>query len=80
MAARSSGRADPTGWPKRSASRGGQAEHIPERAAIGDALLAKPRDGDRIVIMGARDDSLSEFAAELVERLGNGTDRRLPRP
>ena len=47
-----------------------QAEHIPERAAIGDALVAEARDGDRILIMGARDDSLSEFAAELVERLG----------
>ena len=69
-AARSSGRAGPTGWPTRSARRGGQAEHIPERAAIGEALLAEARAGDRIVIMGARDDTLSEFAAELVERLG----------
>jgi UDP-N-acetylmuramate--alanine ligase len=50
-------------------SRGGKADHIPERSAIGEALLAEARDGDRIVIMGARDDSLSEFAAELVERL-----------
>ena len=47
-----------------------EAEHIPERAAIGDALAAEAREGDRILIMGARDDSLSEFAAELVERLG----------
>jgi UDP-N-acetylmuramate--alanine ligase len=46
-----------------------QAEHIPERAAIGDALLAEARKGDRILVMGARDDSLSEFAAELVDRL-----------
>ena len=50
-------------------TRGGQADHIPERAAIGEALLAEAANGDRIVIMGARDDSLSEFAAELVERL-----------
>ena len=49
--------------------RGGQAHHIPERAAIGQALLAEARDGDRILIMGARDDSLSEFAAELVASL-----------
>ncbi|GAA4743704.1 UDP-N-acetylmuramate--L-alanine ligase [Sphingomonas daechungensis] len=49
--------------------RGGQAEHIADRAAIGEALLAEARDGDRIVIMGARDDSLSEFAVLLVERL-----------
>jgi UDP-N-acetylmuramate--alanine ligase len=48
---------------------GGNADHIPDRAAIGEALLAEAREGDRIVIMGARDDSLSEFAAELVRRL-----------
>ncbi len=47
------------------------AEHIPERAAIGEALVAEARDGDRILIMGARDDSLSEFAAELVMNLGS---------
>ena len=46
-------------------------EHIAERAGIGDAVIVEARDGDRIVIMGARDDSLSEFAAELVERLGS---------
>lgn len=51
--------------------RGGSARHIPERAAIGEALLAEARPGDRIVIMGARDDTLSEFARELLERLGN---------
>ena len=48
---------------------GDQARHIPGRAAIGEALLAEARPGDRIVIMGARDDTLSEFAAELVARL-----------
>ncbi len=46
------------------------AEHIPERAAIGERLIGEAKPGDRIVIMGARDDSLSEFAAELVEQLG----------
>ncbi|MBA2467452.1 MAG: UDP-N-acetylmuramate--alanine ligase [Sphingomonas sp.] len=45
------------------------AEHIPERAAIGEILLSEARDGDRMLIMGARDDSLSEFAAMLVGRL-----------
>jgi UDP-N-acetylmuramate--alanine ligase len=48
---------------------GRHAEHIAERAAIGERLISEARPGDRIVIMGARDDSLSEFAAELVERL-----------
>jgi UDP-N-acetylmuramate--alanine ligase len=45
------------------------AEHIPERAKIGEAILAEARPGDRIVIMGARDDTLSEFARDLVERV-----------
>ena len=45
------------------------ATHLPERSAIGDALIATARPGDRIVVMGARDDTLSEFAAELVSRL-----------
>ena len=46
------------------------ATHIPERAAIADALLAEALPGDRIVIMGARDDTLGEFAEELVSKLG----------
>ena len=41
-----------------------------ERAKIGDALLAEARRGDRILIMGARDDTLIDFARDLVERLG----------
>jgi UDP-N-acetylmuramate--alanine ligase len=45
------------------------AAHIPERTAIGEAFLEEARAGDRILIMGARDDSLSEFAGELLERL-----------
>ena len=53
------------------AERGGKASHIQEREAIGDALIAEARDGDRILIMGARDDTLSEFARRLLERLGN---------
>ena len=51
---------------------GGQADHIPDRAAIGEALLREALPGDRIAILGARDDTLSEFAVSLVERLGTG--------
>src|SRR5207244_13488474 len=47
-----------------------QAEHIPERPKIGEALVAEARPGDRILIMGARDDTLIEFARELGEKLG----------
>ncbi|MCL6683133.1 UDP-N-acetylmuramate--L-alanine ligase [Sphingomonas alba] len=49
---------------------GGVAQYIPEREAIGRAILAEAAAGDRIVIMGARDDTLSEFAAEIVQNLG----------
>jgi UDP-N-acetylmuramate--alanine ligase len=51
-------------------ARGRPAYAFAERAACGDKLLALARPGDRIVIMGARDDTLALFAAELVERLG----------
>ena len=51
-------------------AKGAHAEHIPERADIGEELLAQAQPGDRIVIMGARDDTLAEFARELVRRLG----------
>jgi UDP-N-acetylmuramate--alanine ligase len=48
---------------------GGTAEHLPERSAIGARLLAEARPGDRVAILGARDDTLSEFAAELLRNL-----------
>ncbi|MFL6769859.1 MAG: Mur ligase family protein [Sphingomicrobium sp.] len=48
---------------------GGHAEHIPQRAAIGERLFGEALPGDRIAILGARDDTLSEFAADLVQRL-----------
>ena len=50
-------------------SGGGNAEHIPNRKAVGDRLASLARPGDRIVIMGARDDTLSAFAADLLARL-----------
>ena len=49
---------------------GRQAEAFEAREACGDRLIELARPGDRIVIMGARDDTLAVFAAELVERLG----------
>src|SRR5262249_8214431 len=52
------------------ATRGREAHAFKDRAACGDKLIALARPGDRIVIMGARDDTLPEFAAELLRRLG----------
>ena len=48
---------------------GGHAEHLSGRALIADRLLAEAQPGDTIAILGARDDTLSEFAMSLVERL-----------
>jgi UDP-N-acetylmuramate--alanine ligase len=52
------------------AATGRQAMHIPDRAAAAAHLVAAARPGDRIVVMGARDDTLSQLAAEMVARLG----------
>ncbi|MBD2841587.1 Mur ligase family protein [Erythrobacter rubeus] len=41
---------------------GGTAEHIASREDCGKRIAELAKDGDRIVIMGARDDTLSEFA------------------
>lgn len=37
--------------------------------ACGKALLERARSGDRIVVMGARDDTLTTFAGELLTAL-----------
>jgi len=51
------------------AARGVDARHIADRADAAAALVAEARPGDRIVIMGARDDSLSLLAADIVAML-----------
>ena len=48
---------------------GRQAEHIASRAASGQRLAALAQPGDRIIIMGARDDTLSVFAREVLDSL-----------
>ncbi|WIY70062.1 Mur ligase family protein [Aquidulcibacter paucihalophilus] len=48
---------------------GRNAEALPTREACGDRLIDLARPGDRIIIMGARDDTLSVFAADLLGRL-----------
>jgi UDP-N-acetylmuramate--alanine ligase len=48
---------------------GGRAEYIPEREACGDRIVALARPGDRIVVMGARDDTLTDFARSILSRL-----------
>lgn len=41
---------------------GGNARIMPGRDAVRDAIIAAARKGDRIIVMGARDDTLSDFA------------------
>ena len=50
-------------------SHGGKAEHIPVRADCADRIVALARPGDRVVVMGARDDTLSLFAKGILTRL-----------
>ncbi len=45
------------------------ATHIPDRAACADWLTKHAKPGDRIVIMGARDDTLSKFARGVLDGL-----------
>lgn len=54
---------------------GRNAEALPDRAACGDRIAELARPGDRVVVMGARDDTLSTFAAELLARLGQSAGR-----
>ncbi|MCK0099352.1 Mur ligase family protein [Qipengyuania sp. S6317L1] len=50
-------------------SHGGSAEHIAAREDCGDRIVEIARAGDRVVIMGARDDTLSAFAKDVLDRL-----------
>ena len=48
---------------------GGQAEHIASREDCGAHIAKIAQPDDRIVIMGARDDTLTVFASDLLARL-----------
>lgn len=48
---------------------GRNAEYIADRTAAGERLRALARPADRIIVMGARDDTLSSFAANILAGL-----------
>jgi UDP-N-acetylmuramate--alanine ligase len=50
---------------------GRRAEALGDRAACGDRLLKLARPGDRILVMGARDDTLTLFARNVLEELNS---------
>ena len=51
------------------AAAAGKAEHVPAREDCGTRIVDIARAGDRVVIMGARDDTLSDFAKDVLGRL-----------
>ena len=48
---------------------GGKADYIPARKDVEDRLVSLAQPGDRIVVMGARDDTLTAFAKGVFTRL-----------
>jgi UDP-N-acetylmuramate--alanine ligase len=54
---------------------GKRSEHIAERAKIAGALVSEASAGDRILVMGARDDTLIDFTQELLQRLAETQSR-----
>jgi len=48
---------------------GGKAEYVPARADCATRIAALAQGGDRVVIMGARDDTLTLFAQDLLAAL-----------
>lgn len=51
-------------------ARGKKARLMDGREAVKAAILAACQPGDRIVVMGARDDSLSAFACDILATIG----------
>jgi UDP-N-acetylmuramate--alanine ligase len=49
---------------------GCNARAVASRRECGTMLVAEARPGDRIIVMGARDDTLSDFAQGLLRSLG----------
>ncbi len=60
------------------AARGKEACFIPQRQDIAAFLAAQAQPGDRIVVMGARDDTLPAFAQSILSSLEGG--RTMPAP
>lgn len=52
-------------------AKGLLAFHVPERSAIAAEIAAVAREGDVVIVMGARDPSLSDFAREALAALAS---------
>jgi UDP-N-acetylmuramate--alanine ligase len=51
------------------AATGANARHIPDREAAAAHLVAEARSGDRVIVMGARDDTLSQLAVTMLAQI-----------
>ncbi len=51
---------------------GRDARYIPTRSLIADFLKAEMKAGDRVVVMGARDDTLTDFARSILASAKSG--------
>jgi UDP-N-acetylmuramate--alanine ligase len=50
--------------------RGGKrAAFVADRESLGEQVAEAVKEGDRIVVMGARDDSLTDFGHSLLARI-----------
>lgn len=52
------------------AGKGRKAAYMPKREDCIDAIVKEAKPGDKLVVMGARDDTLSALAADLLSRVG----------
>ena len=50
-------------------AQGSDALYLPTRAQCGAAMIAQAQPGDTILVLGARDDSLTQFARDLLSAL-----------
>ncbi len=53
-----------------AAAIGPKSRHIPSREACAEAILKETRSGDRVIVMGARDDTLPELAKNMLAKQG----------
>ncbi len=57
---------------KELVTKGVNAHYFPERSNILEPLLTEGKPGDTILVMGARDDTLTDFCYEILKGLRNG--------
>jgi UDP-N-acetylmuramate--alanine ligase len=64
------------------ADRGINAEFAPSRAWLAERIAGEARDGDLVLVMGARDPSLTDLARAILNKIadGPGAPSRRPTP